>query len=130
MTEPSDTMHVSHLEGEHLDELVQAAQEAAKKIAGAGRVDQSFASSQPRNLLSVLDRERALGPVLLWMRYQEARKVKGWDVARPAIEELLARAKTCTGGDRVAEVAACRKACGYLIQALQYETFCAKRGDA
>jgi hypothetical protein len=110
---------------EKSEELVAKAIEAAKEISDKlDSRDKDFAKSQVRNLMVVLDREQSLGPVRLWMKYQEARKVAGWDKARPAIERLLDHAQLLAKDFGPAGArAAARTSVGFLIQALQFATY-------
>ena len=111
---------------ERSEELVEKATKAAKDIAD--KLDsvkgKDFAKSQVRNLMVILDREPGLGAVRLWMKYQEARNIKGWESARPCVEELFAYCEKVfqPQGALVVRHAA-RKATGFLIQALQFEVY-------
>lgn len=105
------------------EQLAELAMNTARLIAGkrdGRREGKDFATSQLRNLLAVIDREQAIGPALLWMRYQETRGT-GWHLARGPTEQLIDDARKPFGDSPDAALLAVRKALGFLVQALQFE---------
>jgi hypothetical protein len=113
---------------EKSEELVHQAEDVASRIAGALQASgREFAKSQLRHLLAIMDRERNLAPVRLWMRYQDARsrrrdKGSDWQQTRPFLEDLLDYCTKSFPQDPEKGRHCARVGVGYLIQALLFET--------
>lgn len=115
------------------DELVDMATEVAQRIVAGVDPKQGseFARSQLRNLMTVLEREPSLGPVRLWIRYQEARGVNGWRKSRAEVEKLFDQCETAFKADGPTAIRhAVKLVVGYLTQAMHYANYASKGGKS